>query len=139
MQDVKAACQQCHPKDLDARAKVYADQLGLTLGEGGSAQPAADQTQPTCGPAITIAEPANNIPDEKAVVLVQPAETVDYVARYNENVLGVRKVNWGGIGLITLVVVAVIGGTGFVATKKGWVTVTFEKPIKEEPEEKTEA
>ena len=139
LQDVKASCQQCHPKDLDARAKVYADALGLTLGAGGAVQPAADQTQPTCGPSVTIAEPANNIPDEKAVVLVQPAETVDYVARYNENVLGIRKVNWGGIGLVALVVVVVVGGTGFMATKKGWVTVTFEKPVKEEPEEKTEA
>jgi hypothetical protein len=139
LQDVKASCQQCHPKDLDARARVYADKLGLTMGEGGAAQPAADQTQPTCGPSITIAEPANNIPDEKAVVLAQPDETVDYVARYNENVLGVRKVNWGGIGLVTLIVVVVIGGSGFVATKKGWVTVTFEKPVKEQPEEKTEA
>jgi hypothetical protein len=139
LQDVKASCQQCHPKDLDARAKVYADQLGLTLGEGGAAQPAAGQTQPTCGPSVTIAEPANNIPEEKAVVLVQPGATVDYVARYNENVLGIRKVNWGGIGLVALVVVVVVGGTGFVATKKGWVTVTFEKPIKEETEEKSEA
>jgi len=139
LQDVKASCQQCHPKDLDARAKVYADQLGVTTGAADSAQPAADQTQPTCGPSITIVEPANNIPDEKAVVLVQPAETVDYVARYNENVLGIRKVNWGGIGLVTLIVVVVIGGSGFVATKKGWVTVTFEKPVKEETEEKAEA
>lgn len=139
LQDVKASCQQCHPKDLDARAKVYADQLGFTPGAGGAAQPAADQPQPTCGPSVTIAEPANNIPDEQAVVLAQPAETVDYVARYNENVLGIRKVNWGGIGLVTLIVVVVIGGSGFVATKKGWVTVTFEKPVKEEPAEKSEA
>lgn len=139
LQDVKASCQQCHPKDLDARAKVYADQLGFTPGAGGAAQPAADQTQPTCGPSITIAEPANDIPDEQAVVLAQPAETVDYVARYNENVLGICKVNWGGIGLVTLIVVVVIGGSGFVATKKGWVTVTFDKPVKEEPAEKSEA
>ena len=139
LQDAKASCQQCHPKDLDARAKVYADQLGVTTGAADPAQPAADQTQPTCGPSITIAEPANGIPDEKAVVLAQPAETVDYVARYNENVLGVRKVNWGGIGLMTLIIVVAVGGSGFVATKKGWVTVTFEKPVKAEPEEKPEA
>lgn len=142
MNDVKASCQQCHPKDLEARAKVYADQLGVALGGSEEAQPAANPaTQPTCGPAITIAEPPNNIPEEKAVVLVQPAETVDYVARYNENVLGVRKVNWGGIGLVSLIVVVVVGGTGFVATKKGWVTVTFEKPDKatEETEQQQEA
>ncbi len=139
LQDVKASCQQCHPKDLDARAKVYADQLGLTPGEGGAALPAADQTQPTCGPSVMIVEPANGVPEEKAVVLVQPAETVDYVARYNENILGVRKVNWGGIGLAALAIAAVVGGTGFVVTKKGWVTVTFERPAKEEPEEKSEA
>lgn len=139
LQDVKASCQQCHPKDLDARAKVYADQLGLTLGEGGVGQPASDPTQATCAPSVVINEPENNIPEEKAVVLAQPAETVDYVVRYNENVLGIRKVNWGGIGLVTLIVVVVVGGSGFIATKKGWVTVTFEKPVKTETEEKTEA
>ena len=140
MNDVKASCQQCHPKDLEARAGVYADQLGNVPSGSNTSQPSADpSTQPTCGPAITIAEPANNIPDEKTVVIVQPAKTVDYVARYNENVLGIRKVNWGGIGLISLVVFTVVGGTGFVATRKGWVTVTFEMPVKEQAEEKSEA
>jgi hypothetical protein len=145
LQDVKASCQQCHPKDLDARAKVYADELGVAPGGSEVAQPPANPAaEQTCVPAITIAEPANNIPAEKAVVLVQPARTVDYVARYNENVLGIRKVNWGGIGLASLVVVVLVGGTGFVATRKGWVTVTFESPAKTEessqdPEEKSEA
>jgi hypothetical protein len=141
LQDVKASCQQCHPKDLDTRAKVYFDQLGLAPGKGGAAQPATDQAQPTCGPSITIAEPANNIPEEKAVVLVQPAKTVDYVARYNERTLGVRKANWGAIGLVTLVAVVVFGGAGFMATKKQWITITFEKPAQtvETPEEKPEA
>src|SRR5689334_14849568 len=30
LSDVKASCQQCHPNDLDARAKVYADILGVS-------------------------------------------------------------------------------------------------------------
>jgi hypothetical protein len=136
MEDVKASCQQCHPKDLDERAKVYADILGVTSGGPDTTQPAsAPVAAPTCGPAPTaMPEPANNIPSDKTVVLVQPAETVDYVARYNENVLGVREVNWPAIGLITFGFVAVIGGAGFVATKKGWVDVTFEKAEKAKEE-----
>lgn len=132
MDDVKASCQQCHPKDLSERAKVYADILGVTTGSADAAGPdSAPAAAPTCGPAPTaMPEPANNIPDDKRVVLVQPAETVDYVARYNENVLGVREVNWPLVGLITFGFVAVIGGAGFVATKKGWVDVSFEKPEK---------
>src|SRR5512140_566335 len=40
--DVKAACQQCHAADLDARAKVYADVLGVQV-NAAAAAPAADQ------------------------------------------------------------------------------------------------
>ncbi len=134
LSDVKASCQQCHPKDLAERAKVYADKLGVTAGgleapkptEASASAPATGETQPT----EAVSAPANDIPADKTLVIAQPAYTVDYVARYNENVLGVRKVNWGMIGLVTLIVMVVVGGAGFLATKKGWVVVTFEKPAK---------
>jgi len=125
--DTKASCQQCHPKDLDERAKVYADILGVTLGGGGEASAAVQQV------VVTICEPENDIPENTNVVLSKPAKTVDYIANYNENVLGIRKVDWGMVGLVTLIVVVVIGGAGFAAVKKGWVVVTFERPIKQEP------
>jgi hypothetical protein len=133
LQDVKASCQQCHPKDLDTRAKVYFDKLGITPG-GATAEKPTEVPAASCAtPQPTLAEPANNIPADKTLVIAKPAQTVDYVARYNQNVLGIRKVNWGLIGLVALVAVVVVGGAGLVATKKGWVAVTFEKPVQAEP------
>ncbi len=141
LSDAKASCQQCHPKDLAERAQVYADILGVQVGGSGAAQPA---DAPAAAPAAScpspeptmMPEPANNIPEDKSLVVAKPAYTVDYVARYNENVLGVRKVNWNMIGLVTLAGVVVVGGAGFMATKKGWVAVSFEKastaPVAEE-------
>jgi hypothetical protein len=131
LEDVKASCQQCHPKDLEARAKVYFDKLGLAPGGAAAEKPAEAVPQAACpSPEPTIPEPANNIPADKTLVVAKPARMVDYVARYNENVLGIRQVNWGLIGLVALVVAVVIGGAGFLATKKGWLLITFEKPAK---------
>lgn len=138
LSDAKASCQQCHPKDLADRAKVYADILGVEVGgiEGAAstAIPAISDPQTT----VTLCEPETNVPEDKTVILAQPAETVDYVSRYNENVLGIRKVDWGMIGLVALIVAIIFGGVGFLAVKKGWVTVTFEK-AQSKAEEKTDA
>lgn len=124
--DTKASCQQCHPKDLDARAKVYTDILGVDAA-GGAAAAAAVQP-------VMICEPEANVPEDNTVVLAKPAQAVDYVDLYNKNVLGIREVNWGMIGLVTLVAVIILGGAGFAAIKTGWLVVTFEKPVKtEEP------
>src|SRR5512145_881597 len=50
LEDVKASCQQCHPKDLAERAKVYADILGVATGGTDAAKPAsAPASEPTCG------------------------------------------------------------------------------------------
>ena len=40
--DVKASCQQCHAADLETRAKVYADALGVEIGLGTGAQATAE-------------------------------------------------------------------------------------------------
>lgn len=122
--DTKASCQQCHPKDLDARAKVYTDILGVDTA-GAAAAVAAVQP-------VMICEPEANVPEDNTLVLAQPAKPVDYVDQYNRNVLGIREVNWGMIGLVALLVVVVFGGAGFAAIKTGWLVVTFEKPVKEE-------
>src|SRR5512135_2670605 len=37
LSDVQAACQQCHPNDLQARADVYAKALGVQVGTGAAA------------------------------------------------------------------------------------------------------
>ena len=133
--DTNASCKQCHPKDLDMRAKVYTDILGVDTASGAAA--AASVVQP-----VMICEPEANVPEDNTVVLAQPAEPVDYVDQYNKNVLGIREVNWGMIGLVALLAVIVFGGAGFAAVKKGWLVVTFEKPVKKEepkPETKEES
>lgn len=126
MADVKASCQQCHPKDLDTRAKVYTDILGPTSG-GAAAEPAqALAACPSPEPTM-MPEPSSNIPDDKSLVIAKPAYTVDYVASYNKNVLGVRTVDWGTIGLVTLIVAVVVVGAVVLGPRMGWVTVSFEK------------
>src|SRR5512138_3952255 len=45
--DVKASCQQCHAADLEARAKVYADALGMQVGAGSAAPAAAEPAAAT--------------------------------------------------------------------------------------------
>src|SRR5512140_2390906 len=46
MSDVKAACQQCHANDLQARADVYAKVLNVPVGMGGSAPAPAATSAP---------------------------------------------------------------------------------------------
>src|SRR5512141_3312892 len=60
MSDVKAACQQCHADDLQARADVYAKTLNVEVGMGGSAPaPAAASAPEAAAPAAAApAEPA---------------------------------------------------------------------------------
>lgn len=125
--DTKASCQQCHPKDLDDRAKVYTDILGVSAGSA-----AAVEVQQV---VVTICEPTNEPPVDTSLSLSKPSESIDYIARYNENVLGNKSVNWSMIGLVALVVVVVFGGLTFFVIKMGWVIVTFEKPVKAEPKE----
>ena len=79
-----------------------------------------------------ICEPEANVPEDNTVVLAKPAKPLDYVEQYNRNVLGIREVNWGMIGLVALIAVTVLGGAGFAAIKTGWLVVTFEKPVKKE-------
>src|SRR5512142_2272693 len=45
--DVKASCQQCHAADLQARAQVYADALGVEVGAGSAAQATAEPAAAT--------------------------------------------------------------------------------------------
>src|SRR5512138_2581121 len=54
--DVKASCQQCHAADLQARAKVYADTLGVAVSSGTAAQATAEPATPVsteAAPAVT--------------------------------------------------------------------------------------
>lgn len=131
MSDVEASCQQCHSNDLNDRAQVYATILGVSLVGGGTGASA-----PADAPNDAVDEPAESdvgasVSDTLAVVVpaevrasgaetcvttlaVDDPNTVDYVQRYNEIVLGQKPVNWGNIILGGLIGLLALGGGGFV-------------------------
>lgn len=140
LSDVQAACAQCHPDDLQARAEVYAVKLGVRVGAPASAPveatpaAAASEVVPTAtlqaAPVSQGSMPASNNPN-----------LVDYVQRYNQQVLDQQPTNWGNVILIALVVLLLITGGFFVVRREGWVSVSFavKKPMdKEYPADVTE-
>ena len=121
--DVKASCQQCHVADLDARAKVYADKLGVAVGSGAAAPasggdvtavPVAAQPAPSAAPNQTCNQQ-----------VVDDPNAVNYVANYNEIVLGRKPINWGNMILIGMIGLMLVGGGGFVILREKLVNVTF--------------
>ncbi len=132
LSDVKASCQQCHPNDLDARAKVYADILGVKVGST-SATPAAPAA--TQAPASNTTSPQAQ-PESAPVATLAPNDPnlVDYVQRYNENVLGQHATNWGNVILLVMIGAMVIGGGGMVIQHEGLVKISFKdtKPVEGE-------
>ena len=123
MADVQTACAQCHPNDLQARTDVYAAVLGIPAASVGAPAAAASPA-----PAAATAAP------EVAAQPAAPAETelspndpnlVDYVARYNEEVLNQHPTNWGNVILIILLVGLLGVGIFFVNRREGWISVSF--------------
>ena len=121
LSDIKAACQQCHPNDLEARAQVYATALGVNIGSG---------TVPT----TTVSASATAVPasSESAVsapitiaLNVDDPNVVNYTQRYDEIVLGKHPVNWGNVILIAMIGMLAVGGGGFVITNEKLVKVSF--------------
>jgi hypothetical protein len=121
LSDIQAACQQCHAADLDARAKVYADVLGVEVGAGAAAvaaQPAASET---------FDQPCNQI-------IVNDPNAVNYATNYDEIVLGKKPVNWGNMILAGMIGLMLVGGGGFVITREKLVNVKFGDTRKVEEE-----
>ena len=122
MDDVQAACQQCHAADLEARAQVYADTLGVSFGMGAAAStPAASEASPAGEPATAAALPAA---DCEALV-VDDANLTDYAKRYDEIVLGKKPINWGNTILVGMIAALVVGGGSYAIIKEKLVRVTF--------------
>lgn len=129
LSDVQAACAQCHPNDLQARAEVYAKVLNVQVGTGGSAQSTVNSAlasaASTATPvAVAPAAPAASVP-------ANDANLVDYVQRYNENALGQHPTNWGNVIFLVILAALVLGGGFLVARREGWVRVSFKdtKPV----------
>ncbi|MCC6612844.1 MAG: hypothetical protein IT320_05150 [Anaerolineae bacterium] len=127
LSDVEASCVQCHPGDLEDRAKVYATTLNVEYGmgggsSGGSSAPSSPSA-PSAPVADTAQQPAPSEADTVQVAFDVPADNelavddpnlVDYTQRYNEIVLGQRPVNVGNIILVGLIGLIVVGGGGFI-------------------------
>ncbi len=133
MTDVRAACAQCHPADLQARADVYTVALGIPAAAAdvpaGAASPA---------PAEATSEPAAEQPAAPAapasVKSVSEEDMVDYVQRYNQQVLNQQPTNWGNVILIIVLVGLLAVGLFFINKREGWVSVAFteKKPVGKE-------
>jgi len=120
--DVKASCQQCHAADLDARAQVYADILGVTASSGSTAPTpaAADETPVSVVSApVTASNPSSN------EIVVNDPNAINYAQNYDEIVLGKKPINWGNMILIGMIGLIVVGGGGFVITREKLVNVSF--------------
>jgi hypothetical protein len=122
LSDVKASCQQCHPKDLDARAKVYADTLGVTV--SGAAAPVATPAAPAQGAAPAAAAQVVSAPVVTQIDMNDP-NLVDYVKTYDQVVLGQKPTNWGNVILLVLIGLVAVGGGGLVIANEKLVKVSF--------------
>jgi len=120
--DVKASCQQCHVADLDARAKVYADALGVEVGSG-TASPAAGSAEAT--PVAAESAPSAASTSGCNQVVVDDPNAVNYVQNYDVIVLGKKPINWGNTILLGLIGLMVVGGGGYVVTCERLVNVKF--------------
>jgi len=126
--DIKASCQQCHPKDLQERAQVYATKLGIKIGNAAAAPavPAAGAAAtPTQSAAPGGGQPAVSVAPVTSAIDVNDPNQVDYAKNYDEIVLGKKATNWGNMILIGLIGLIVVGGGGLVVTHEKLVKVTF--------------
>ena len=135
LSDIQASCGQCHPNDLQARAQVYAVDLGVQIGTGGSAA----ATTPTPSAATAAGNAAPTAVQAAAVALgptpaANDTNLVDYVQRYNENVLGRYPTNWGNVILLVMIGAMLIGGGALVVSREGLINISFKetKPVEGE-------
>jgi hypothetical protein len=132
--DVKAACQQCHVADLDARAKVYADALGVEVGASTAAL--------ALGASETVPLSADSAPviasDQCNQVVVDDPNAINYAQNYDQIVLGKKPINWGNMILIGMIGLIAVGGGGFVVTREKLVNVKFGDTCKVEEEYPTD-
>ncbi len=145
--DIQASCAQCHPKDLQTRAQVYAAKLGVQIGVGGTPAASNPANASTANPTVAGGAPASG----NAAASQQPAAApsqaipnpndpnlVNYVQRYNENVLGEQPTNWGNVILLIILGLFIIGAGYLINRREGWITISLKetKPlVKEFPED----
>ena len=132
LSDIKASCQQCHAADLDARAKVYADVLGVTVGSGDAAPtPASNEA----APVSAVSTPSEAPAPMNTEIDVNDPNLVNYAQNYDEIVLGKKPVNWGNMILVGMIGLLAVGGGGFVITREKLINVSFGDTRKVESDE----
>jgi len=121
LSDVDAGCASCHPDDLAEVAEVYAVTLGVTVGDGGDAPtaPAADDASAveSDAPAASndaVVESSESTGLAPTDLVVNDPNTTDYVARYDELVLGITPKNWGNIAIVILIAIVIVAGGVFI-------------------------
>jgi hypothetical protein len=129
LDNVQVSCGNCHAADLAERADVYAVALGVEIGggsdSGSAAEPPASGDGDNSGYGETAVAPqppapssssssSSSSPSAPSGLIVNDPNVIDYVARYNETVLGIKTVNWGNRILVALIVIVLVGGGGFV-------------------------
>ena len=133
MADVKAACAQCHPNDLDARAQVYASLLGVTVSSSSAAP--AGTTAPTSASADATPAAVSQPPAQQQASLAPNSQNlVDYAQRYNETVLGEQPTNWGNVILVIMIAAMLFGGGALVVSREGLIKVSFKETKRVEGE-----
>jgi hypothetical protein len=135
LSDVEAGCASCHPDDLMEKAEVYAVALGVSIGDDGDTpaadgEPAMDDAPATETDAPTSDAPAasNNTAMESSEstglaptdLVINDPNTIDYVARYDEVVLGITPKNWGNIAIVGLIAIVIVAGFVFIIKNERW-------------------
>jgi len=137
LSDIQASCAQCHPNDLQARAQVYATKLGVQIGSS-SASGSSNGTPATTASAAPASSNTSATPQPVAVqqsaLSPNSPDLVNFVQRYNENVLGQYPINWGNVILLFLIGALLIGGGALMISREGLVKVSFKdtKPVEGE-------
>lgn len=141
LSDIKASCSQCHPNDLQARAQVYADKLGIQIGAGSPSASGSGSGTPSAPATPSAAIATSNTTSTPQPAAISQAELapndpnlVNYVERYNENVLGKYPTNWGNVILLVMIGAMLIGGGALVVSREGLIRISFKetKPVEGE-------
>lgn len=130
LDNIQVSCGNCHAADLNDRAEVYAVALGVEIGSGGggsaptSSEPPAndsgssnsESSSSDNGSSGSSAATVSNVapPAAPSGIALDDPNVIDYVARYNETVLGIHSVNWGNRILVGLIAIVLVAGGGFV-------------------------
>jgi hypothetical protein len=119
LSDIVTNCKNCHPKDFEVKAQVYATTLGVTVGTGATPGTGSATQQPVATSDSTSSTNCNQVG--------LPSDIVDYNQRYDELVLGKKPMNVGNTIFLVILGVIVLGGGLLILRREGLLAVSFEE------------